>query len=87
MFAIVVRFDDAEFVPDSEVEAVWFVRSPFAIIDRSSGQVLARRIPSTIGARFMPTLFLPEIAARIRRTEVRPMFSWRAISALLTPAR
>jgi hypothetical protein len=33
-------------------------------------------------------LFLPEIGqARIRRTEVRPMFRRRAISDLLTPAR
>ena len=32
--------------------------------------------------------FLAEIGQpRIRRTEVRPMFSRRAISALLTPAR
>jgi ferredoxin len=31
--------------------------------------------------------FFWKYVARIRRTEVRPTFSWRAISALLTPAR
>ena len=56
------------------------------VLKHSVGAV-RREFPARVRSGSGLPYFFRKYVARIRRTEVRPMFSWRAIWALLTPAR
>jgi len=63
------------------------IKSPLKRLILTPAPLLIREFPARVRSGSRIPYFFREYVARIRRTEVRPMFSWRAIWALLTPAR